>query len=145
MWCQSRAEAGGRGRAALCWQRPRAAVPHRLSLVYSCSYLWIVPISSLRNGAQQSGYWLQGQARGNPALPGDSRPHPLFPVQGHGVGAMAGLREGFLYNVIQQMEPTSLVLSSVLLPSCVTLGKLPSLSGLHFLIYKMWLRTVSIL
>lgn len=27
------------------------------------NYLWIVPISSLRNGAQQSGHWLQGEAR----------------------------------------------------------------------------------
>lgn len=42
------------------------------------------------------------------------------------------------------LEPTALVLSStLLLPSCVTLGELASLSGLPFLIYKMGLRMMS--
>lgn len=36
----------------------------------SCSsYLWIVPISSIRNGQPQEHYWLRGQERSNPALP----------------------------------------------------------------------------
>lgn len=36
----------------------------------SCSsYLWIVPISSIRNGQPQDHYWLPGQERSNPALP----------------------------------------------------------------------------
>lgn len=34
-----------------------------------CSYLWIVPITSIRNGTQQGDYWLPGNAQGNPALP----------------------------------------------------------------------------
>ncbi|KAK2503652.1 hypothetical protein MC885_015251 [Smutsia gigantea] len=32
------------------------------------NYLWIVPISSLRNGAQQKGYWLQGEAHSQSEL-----------------------------------------------------------------------------
>ena len=34
-----------------------------------CSYLWIVPISSIRNGTQQEEYWLQGEAKSKPAPP----------------------------------------------------------------------------
>ena len=34
-----------------------------------CSYLWIVPISSIRSGKLQDHYWLQGNAASNPALP----------------------------------------------------------------------------
>lgn len=33
-----------------------------------CSYLWIVPISSVRNGAEQKKYWLEGVQQSNAAL-----------------------------------------------------------------------------
>lgn len=34
-----------------------------------CSYLWIVPISSVKSGIQQAHYWMPDNAKGNPALP----------------------------------------------------------------------------
>lgn len=37
--------------------------------VSCCSYLWIVPITSVKNGIQQTDYWLPGTAQGNPAVP----------------------------------------------------------------------------
>ena len=46
--------------------------------VFNCSYVWIVPITSIRDGKQQQDYWLM-DVRGNPALPYGQQPPPRTP------------------------------------------------------------------
>lgn len=67
--CQSRAESGTpQGCSSLA-----VVKSCHLSLpglwVSCCSYLWIVPISSIRNGVEQDSYWLEDTRESNPALP----------------------------------------------------------------------------
>lgn len=59
---------------------PGAAVPHHLISGGSrCSYLWIVPITSVKKGVQQADYWLPGVREGNPALSQQTAGPPQTP------------------------------------------------------------------
>lgn len=44
-----------------------------------CSYLWIVPITSVKKGVQQADYWLPGVREGNPALSQQTAGPPQTP------------------------------------------------------------------
>uniref|UniRef100_A0A8C9P620 Aminopeptidase n=1 Tax=Spermophilus dauricus TaxID=99837 RepID=A0A8C9P620_SPEDA len=46
------------------------------------NYLWIVPITSIRNGIEQDTYWLQSVQKGNSALPQWEEPHPILLAPG---------------------------------------------------------------
>lgn len=91
-WCQSRAESGTlQGCSLLTVVKSLHLSPPGL-WASCCSYLWIVPIASIRNGVEQDSYWLEDTKEGNPALPWwTAAPGPHSQPVAHVLGVTAAL------------------------------------------------------